>query len=106
TALSQAYQLLEMTKDVEGAIARYTWAIQMSPANAEALYWRGRAYIRKDDRVHALADFEAAIRLDPRHFESYRNVDWLLAHRGDCAGALANLKTGLPIDPAARPASL
>ena len=99
TALSQAYQLLEMTKDVEGAIARYTWAIQMSPANAEALYWRGRAYIRKDDRVHALADFEAAIRLDPRHFESYRNVDWLLAQRGDWDGVIAHWTRYIDLEP-------
>jgi len=100
TAVHQAYQLLETTKDVDSAIARYTWAIQLSPANAEALYWRGRAYLLgSNDRVHALADFESAIRLDPRHFESYRNVDWLLAQRGDWDGVIAHWTRYIELEP-------
>ena len=100
TAVHQAYQLLETTKDVDGAIARYTWAIQLSPANAEALYWRGRAYLLgKNDRGRALADFESAIQLDPRHFESYRNVDWLLAQRGDWDGVITHWTRYIELEP-------
>jgi tetratricopeptide (TPR) repeat protein len=83
TAVHQAYQLLEMTKDIDAAIARCTWAIQLAPDSAEAFYWRGRAYLQRDDRPHALHDFEDAVRLDPRHIEAFRNIDWLLAQRGD-----------------------
>jgi len=99
TAVSQAYQLLETTKDVPGAIARYTWAIEMAPGNAEAVYWRGRAYLKQNDRAHALADFEAAIRVDPRHFESYKNIDWLLAQRGEWDAIIAHWTSYIALEP-------
>lgn len=99
TAVSQAYQLLETTKDVPGAIARYTWAIEMAPGSAEALYWRGRAYLKQNDRAHALADFEAAIHLDPRHFESYKNIDWLFAQRGEWDAIIAHWTSYIALEP-------
>lgn len=69
--------------DFARAIARFTRAIELAGGNAEVHYWRGRAYLKLNDRSHALADFEAAVRFDPRHFESYRNVDFILAGRGE-----------------------
>jgi len=58
----------------------------LPPTPSAILAWP-RLSSRRNDRVHALADFESAIRLDPRHFESYRNVDWLLAQRADWDGS-------------------
>ena len=44
-------------------------------------------------------DFEAAIRLDPHHFESYRNVDYLLAKRGDWDGVIRHWTQYVELEP-------
>ncbi len=78
------YQLLRETKDTLGAIRQLTASIQLTDGGNAALhYWRGRAYLTLDDAEHALADYERAITLDPRHIDSYRDIDYLLAKRGD-----------------------
>lgn len=69
--------------DLRGAVARLTRAIELGGGNAEVHYWRGRAYLKLDDLQRALDDFDAAIRFDARHFESYRNVDYILARAGN-----------------------
>lgn len=74
---------LYSANDYRGAIARLTRAIELAGGTAELHYWRGRAYLMVEDQERALADFSTAIRVDPRHFESYRNVDFILARRGD-----------------------
>jgi tetratricopeptide (TPR) repeat protein len=99
TAAHQGYQRLEMTKDLNGAIARLTDAIDLVGGDAEVYYWRGRAYLRKDDEAHALPDFEAAIRIDPHHYESYRNVDYLLAKRGDWDGVIRHWTQYVELEP-------
>ena len=38
-------------------------------------------------------------RLDPRHFESYRNVDWLLAQRGDWDGVITHWTRYIELEP-------
>jgi tetratricopeptide (TPR) repeat protein len=98
-AVKQGYQLMEMTKDLSGAVDRYTWALQLDPDNAEALYWRGRVYLRMDDRTRALADFEAAVRVDPRHFEAYRNIDWILAQRGEWDAIIGHWTRYIELEP-------
>ncbi len=81
-AAHQGSQLLETTKDVDGAIARLTWGVRLTGGSADIYYWRGRAYLQKNDQARALGDLEQAIRLDPHHFDAYQNVDWILTQRG------------------------
>ena len=49
------------------AIADYNTALQLDPAQADAFNDRGEVWRKKGDRRHALADFGAAIRLNPEH---------------------------------------
>jgi len=80
----QGYQLLTMTKDPNGAIRRLTTAIQLTNGgNAAVHYWRGRAYLTLEDHERALPDFTKAVELDPRHIDAIRDIDYLLAKRGE-----------------------
>jgi tetratricopeptide (TPR) repeat protein len=49
------------------AIADYDTALQLDPAQADTFNHRGEVWRKKGDRPHALADFGAAIRLNPEH---------------------------------------
>jgi len=80
-AVSYGRQLLD-TNDVSAALERFNWGMQLGGESADLLFWRGRAYLKRNEHERALQDFEAALALDPRNVESYRNIDWLLAHRG------------------------
>jgi len=64
------YMLL---KDFDNAIANYTQAIKIKP---DAYYYtlRGDAYHKKGDKTHAIADFEAALRIDPNYTEAKNNL--------------------------------
>lgn len=55
------------------AIADYDTALQLDPAQADALNHRGEVWRRKGDRPHALADFGAAIRLNPEYSPARAN---------------------------------
>src|SRR6185295_988296 len=52
--------------DIEGAIAFYDRAIQLSPLMADAFHRRGTARHMKGDLNGAIEDYEKAIALDPR----------------------------------------
>jgi tetratricopeptide (TPR) repeat protein len=95
----EGYQL-HLASDFNGAIARFTSAIALVDGNADVHYWRGRAYLFKEDHAHALADFERAIAFDAHHFESYRNVDYILAKRGDWDGVIRRWTEYLALEPA------
>jgi tetratricopeptide (TPR) repeat protein len=56
--------------------------------NQVTYYWRGRAYLKAGDNDNALADFEQSIQLDPTFYDSYLNIDFILARRGDWTGVV------------------
>jgi tetratricopeptide (TPR) repeat protein len=84
---------------LDEAIRRYTWADWIAPAQTEALYWRGRAEIQKNDPELALEDFEESIRRNPRHFQSYVNLDWLLAQKGEWDSIIHRWDAFIELDP-------
>jgi tetratricopeptide (TPR) repeat protein len=45
-------------------------AVRLNPNSAEAYYLRGAAYSNKGDYSKAVADFEAALRINPRHTDA------------------------------------
>jgi tetratricopeptide (TPR) repeat protein/Zn-dependent protease with chaperone function len=57
-------------------------ALQANPNDVEALYWTGRMQIAQNDNDAALTTFRRAVAIDPGHYESCRNVDYLLARQG------------------------
>lgn len=90
---------LYMANDVQGAIARFTQTIELVGGNAEVHYWRGRAYLRAEDPGRALAEFQTAIRHDARHFESYRNIDFILARNGNWDRIISYWTAYLAVEP-------
>ena len=76
------YQLYK-AKDYGEAIVRYNAALAFDPQYMPAFYYRGLANIYQGDLDIALSDFKKAISLNPRDFESYRLLDWVLVHYAD-----------------------
>jgi len=60
-------------KGYDKAIADFTKAIELDPANLYFNCSRGVAYFEKGDYDRAIADFETALRLDPND-EEVKNV--------------------------------
>jgi tetratricopeptide (TPR) repeat protein len=55
--------------------------IAESGGSAEAYYSRGRAFLKSNDHNNALIDFNKALEVDPSHFESVLNIDYILFQR-------------------------
>lgn len=67
-----------MTKDYDGAITRFTHAIQYRPpekmATPAAVYFlRGFAHLLGGEYDSAVEDYDEVIRFNPEHFEAYVN---------------------------------
>jgi tetratricopeptide (TPR) repeat protein len=97
-AIDDGRYMLDM-KDVQGAIGRLDLGLAIAGEDAELLYWRGRAHILAKHFDAALADFEASIRLEPRHIEAYHNVDWLLARERRWNEIIAHWDAYLALEP-------
>ena len=65
--------------DYSTALARYNLAEQCDASHAETYYWRGVLLMRQGNLAVAQRDLERAVQLNPRHFESYQSLDWVLA---------------------------
>jgi len=85
--------------DLATAIQRLTTAIDLTGGNAEAYFWRGRALLKAGDEAQSLPDFDNAIRLDPRYFQAYHEVDGIFSRRGDLAGAIRYWTRYLALEP-------
>jgi tetratricopeptide (TPR) repeat protein len=91
------------------AVADFTQAIMLIPNNANYYLWRGRAYAKRwwpyifrddfawvnahwnDVYERAIADFEAALRLDPSHTDARKEL-------ADAKRAIANGSVTPPLD--------
>jgi tetratricopeptide (TPR) repeat protein len=58
---------------IDRAIGDYSVALQLDPALADILNARGELWLKKGDRPKALADFGAAIELNPNHLGAKAN---------------------------------
>ena len=59
------------SKDVAGAIADYTKAIELDPRSADAYFHRGLLLFDKEAYDAAIADLSTVITLDPKHANAY-----------------------------------
>ena len=75
--------VLMMIKQIDGAIERYSYAIELAPNNAIAYNNRGNAYFQKDEYDRAIADFNKAIELKPNDPEVYYNLGNTYHRKGD-----------------------
>ncbi|MBK8557195.1 MAG: energy transducer TonB [Lewinellaceae bacterium] len=61
--------------DLEGAIAKWTEALELHPGNTELLYYRGSAYLSLNKREEACQDYNAVkAKLGLTWFESIRRI--------------------------------
>jgi len=97
-AAVQGHQALQ-ANDLDRALRRLTRAIDLTGGDAEVFYWRGRAHLRKRAEASALRDFQAAVEHDPHHFDSYQNLDHLLAKRREWDTIIANWDRFLQYEP-------
>ncbi len=72
---------------IDRAIGDYSVALQLDPALADILNARGELWRKKGDRPKALADFGAAIKLNPNHLGAKANYK-SLAQELERLGAL------------------
>ena len=79
------------TEMLDRAIGDYDVALRLDPTLADVFNARGELWRRKGDRPHALADFGAAIKLNPQH-EAARASYKSLALELERLGAQMGLK--------------
>jgi tetratricopeptide (TPR) repeat protein len=76
-------------------------AIWLNPNVAEAYFKRASAFRELDDRQYdrALADYDQAIRLDPKHLEAYNGRGFLHRMKGQYDRAIADIDEVLRVQP-------
>ena len=85
--------------DLEQAVARYDVAIDIKPQYAEALYWRGVAHSKLNKTDLAYSDIKQSIKYNPRHFQSYKMLDFLLASQQKWDEIVENWNEFLTLEP-------
>jgi tetratricopeptide (TPR) repeat protein len=85
------------------AINTCTASIQSGRWSGQGLAWayynRGRAYAAKGDNDRAIADYNAALRLDPKFAFAYDNQGNAYHAKGDYHRAIADHNEALRLDP-------
>ncbi len=81
------------------ALADFTAALRIEPANVVALNRRGEAYARKGDFERAFADYGEAVRLNPRYPLAFRNRARIHFYRGSFDAAAEDFRIAEAADP-------
>ncbi|MES2449002.1 MAG: tetratricopeptide repeat protein [Pseudomonadota bacterium] len=85
--------------DVDGAIAAFDRAIEISPRLAIAWLNRGLSRERKGELAGAIADLDRAVRYAPNAARGYYNRSLLLRRQGDVHRADADADRAVDLDP-------
>jgi tetratricopeptide (TPR) repeat protein len=92
--------LRELQKDADDdAIDDFDAALALEPELADAYYHRALARFHEGDYRGALADIEATLRREPRHFAALKSLSRIAEARDDYKGALAAWKKVLELSP-------
>ncbi|HKI73907.1 MAG TPA: tetratricopeptide repeat protein [Pseudomonadales bacterium] len=92
-----------LEKKHANAVDDYSAALELATTKADRkliLFRRGLEYAALDNKDDALADFTAAIGIDPSYARAYFARATLLENRGDKDGALADYSRVIELDPA------
>ena len=101
---SDDYKECQQTNDIDRSIAACSRAINNQKASPPATYAvaynnRGKAYNHKGDYDRAIADFDEAIRLDPKYVFAYNNRGNAYRYRDDYDGAIVDYDEAIRLDP-------
>ena len=92
--------------DYKGAIAAYTQAIRLKPADASAYNNRGSAKADLGQYFTAIQDYDTAIRLKPDYVDAYYNRGNAKADLGQYFSAISDYDTVIQLEPDAADAYL
>lgn len=90
--------------NIDGAASGYRTVLAADPENAEALYLLGLTERQAGRPAEALALIRRAVDLSPNLLEARLNLASVLSQQGDAAGAQAQWRAVLALDPANRAA--
>lgn len=79
------------------AIENYTRSIELKPAS-EVYQHRAIAYYDKGDYVSAIADFDEAVKLEPKSADAFNNRAWTFYKAGDPDRALEDANRAVGLD--------
>ena len=85
--------------DLEGAMAAFDRAIELSPRSSTAWLNRGLAWRRRGDLDRALADLDRAVLYAPNDARAYYHRSLVLRQRGDLRRARADEERAVALDP-------
>jgi len=81
------------------ALEELSQAIEIDPENAEAYFWRARAFIRMGQYDEAIGDLRAVVDLNPRYSPAYDNLGWLFMRRNKYDQSLTHLDKSIELKP-------
>jgi serine/threonine protein kinase/tetratricopeptide (TPR) repeat protein len=87
------------TKNIEGALAQASRAVELAPKNQRAWLIRASCRLSKLDFNGALADDTRAIEIDAKQPHGWANRGAIKDYTGDAEGAIADYERALELDP-------
>ncbi|MDO8805052.1 MAG: tetratricopeptide repeat protein, partial [Elusimicrobiota bacterium] len=85
--------------DLDGEIAAYRKALELSPDSSEAHGSLGAALDKKGGREEALAHYNTALKLDPDNAKAHTNLGAVMGSLGNLDAALAHYNAALRLNP-------
>ena len=85
--------------DYEKAVADYSSAIKLNPADTLALNNRGNAYANRRDFDRAIADLTQALKYNPDYAQGYNDRGVAYGAKGDIDRALVDFEQAVKFDP-------
>lgn len=95
---SKASQLDEEGK-VDEAIVEYRISIKLNPADPDAHFNLGLAYLKKKQNREAIGAYKKVVELSPRDAEAYKLLGIAFIQEGDKKEAIRQWKNSLRIEP-------
>ncbi len=89
---------LMMIRQIDAAIERYSYAIELDPDDVNTYNNRGVAYYSKGEVARAIADFNMMIRLDPNDALAYNNRGLAYMSKDDYDRAIGDYNMAIALN--------
>lgn len=87
------------TANPSGALAAYTRAQQIDPANPHLFYNRGLFQVRQSDRSAARSDYQEALRLEPHFHQAHNELGKMEYDAGNFRQATVHFRRAISFSP-------